>query len=73
MNNSIATCLGQTKIITLISDGGEVQINPANFANGTSITLGDAVTPVDGHSVTLLFNNAEWQVVASYGASVTIA
>ena len=64
---------GQTKIITLISDGGVVQIDPANFANGTSITLGDALTPVDGHSVTLLFNNAEWQVVSSYGASVTIA
>lgn len=56
---------GQVKVITLITHGGDVQIDPANFANGASVTLDAA-----GKSVTLMFNNSEWQIVSHYGATV---
>jgi hypothetical protein len=56
---------GQIKNITLLVESGEVQIDPANFANGSSITLDTA-----GENVTLMFNGTEWQIIAHYGAVV---
>ena len=56
---------GQLKTITLITDGGDVQIDPANFTNGTSITMEDA-----GDNITLMFNNSAWQVMSNYGCTI---
>ena len=56
---------GQLKIITLIVDGGDVQINPANFANGLSITMEDA-----GDNITLIFNNSKWQILSNTGCTI---
>jgi len=56
---------GQIKIITMITDGGDSVITPSNFANGTTVTLDDA-----GDSVTLLFTNSNWVVLANNGCTV---
>ena len=56
---------GQIKNLTLIVDGGDVQIDPANFTNGASITMEDA-----GDNITLMFNNAAWQIVSNYGCTI---
>jgi hypothetical protein len=56
---------GQIKIITMIADGGDSVITPTNFANGTTITLNDA-----GDSVTLIFTNSEWLVLANNGCTI---
>ena len=56
---------GQIKNITLITDGGDVQVNPANFANGLSITFGDA-----GDNITLMFNNSKWQILSNTGCTI---
>lgn len=63
---------GQVKVITLVSDGGAVQIDPANFHNGSSVTMGDGSTGT-GESVTLMFNSGSWQVVSSYGSNIVVA
>jgi len=56
---------GQIKILTLIVDGGDVQIDPANFLNGTSITMEDA-----GDSATLIFNGSNWQILSNNGCTI---
>lgn len=56
---------GQVKIITMIGDGGDSVITPSNFANGSTITFNDV-----GDTVTLVFTNANWILVANTGASV---
>jgi hypothetical protein len=56
---------GQIKIITLIADGGDSVITPSNFANGSTITLDDA-----GDSITLVFTNSEWLVLANNGCTI---
>lgn len=56
---------GQIKIITMISDTGDVQVDPDNFANGSSITF-DAV----GDTVTLLFTNSNWVLLANTDATI---
>ena len=57
---------GQIKIITLIVDGGNVDVTPANFLNGTKWTMEDA-----GDSMTVIFNGANWQVLANNGCTVS--
>jgi len=56
---------GQIKIITLITDGGDVQIDPSNFANGTSITMEDA-----NDTITLLFTNSNWIILSNNGCTI---
>ena len=56
---------GQIKIITMIADGGDSVITPTNFANGSTITFNDA-----GDSVTLVFTNSEWLVLANNGCTI---
>ena len=56
---------GQIKIITLIVDGGNVDVTPANFLNGTKWTMEDA-----GDSMTVIFNGSNWQVLANNGCTV---
>jgi len=56
---------GQIKIITMIADGGDSVITPTNFANGTTITFEDV-----GDTVTCLFTNAKWVVLANNGCTI---
>lgn len=56
---------GQTKYIVMKTDGGDGTLTPSNFAQGTTITFNDA-----GDSAHLLFTNAAWHIVGSYGVSV---
>jgi len=57
---------GQIKIITLIVDGGNVDVTPANFLNGTKWTMEEA-----GDSMTVIFNGSNWQVLANNGCTVS--
>ena len=56
---------GQIKIITMIADGGESGITPANLAGGTTITFN-----VVGDTVVCLFTNSNWVVISNVGATV---
>ena len=60
---------GQIKTFINVSTSGSnnVVITPTNLRGGTTITL-DA----EGETVTLLFKNAKWNIIASHG-SPTIA
>jgi hypothetical protein len=56
---------GQIKILTMIADLGDVQIDPANFANGTSITMEDV-----GDTIQLLFTNSNWVILSNTGCTI---
>lgn len=56
---------GQIKIITMISDGGNSVVTPDSFANGSTITFED-----EGDTVTLLFTNSNWVVLANNGCTI---
>lgn len=56
---------GQIKIITMIADNGNSVVTPANMAGGTTITFNDV-----GDSVTLLFTNSNWVVLANNGCTI---
>ena len=60
---------GQIKTFINVSTSGtnNVVITPTNLRGGTTITL-DA----EGETITLLFKNAKWNIIASHG-SPTIA
>ena len=60
---------GQIKTFINVSTSGSnnVVITPTNFRGGSTITL-DA----EGETVTLLFKNAKWNIIASHG-SPTVA
>lgn len=53
---------GQTKILEMIVDGGDMVVTPANLFNGTTLTFKDV-----GDSVTLQFIDGDWHVIASSG------
>lgn len=56
---------GQIKIITMIVDGGNCVITPTALTGGTTITFDDV-----GDTVTCLFTNSSWVVIANNGATV---
>ena len=58
---------GQVKIIidTATSGTNAITITPANLRGGTTITLN-----ASGESVTCLFKNSNWNVIASNGAVI---
>lgn len=56
---------GQVKIITMITDGGDATLTPANLQGGTTITFNDV-----GDTVTLVFNGTKWVVMANNGATL---
>ena len=56
---------GQIKIITMIADNGNSVVTLANMAGGTTITFNDV-----GDSVTLLFTNSNWVVLANNGCTI---
>ena len=57
---------GQLKIITMVVDGGDGTLTPTTFANGTTMTFGDA-----GDTVMLVFNSTlGWTIIANSGVVV---
>ena len=57
---------GQIKIITMVVDGGDGTLTPTTFANGTTMTFGDA-----GDTVMLVFNSTlGWTIVSNSGVVV---
>ena len=58
---------GQIKIIINVSTGGSnnVVITPANLRGGTTITLN-----APGDTVTCIFKNSNWNVIAGFGFAV---
>jgi len=57
---------GQIKIITMITHNGNAEVVPVSFASGSTITF-----TASGQSVVLLFTNANWFVVGSYGVTIS--
>jgi hypothetical protein len=57
---------GQIKIITMIADGGNSVVTPANANGFSTITFADV-----GDTATLIFTGNKWNIVSSH--SVTIA
>ena len=58
------TIIGQILHIKHLTDGGDADITPANFADGTSIN-----TAAAGDSITLMWTGSDWQLVASSGVT----
>lgn len=56
---------GQKKVIRLVVDGGTVTLTPANFGNGTSLTMDDA-----GDSVVLSFDGTNWWIESNNGTAI---
>ena len=57
---------GQIKILTMIADGGNSVVTPANANGFSTITFADV-----GDTATLIFTGNKWNIVSSH--SVTIA
>lgn len=57
---------GQVKIITMATDGGDAVLTPLNRGGFSNITFNDV-----GDTVTLLFNNSVWYIIASRGVLIT--
>ena len=57
---------GQIKIITMIADGGNSVVTPANANGFSTITFADV-----GDTATLIFTGSKWNILSSH--SVTIA
>ena len=58
---------GQIKIITMVADSGDVEVRPANFANGTGITFGDV-----GDKVTLIYLTSKWVAMSNVGIVIIL-
>jgi len=56
---------GQIKFIVMKTDGGDATLTPISPANYSTIEFNDV-----GDSVQLLFTNAAWHIVGSYGVTV---
>lgn len=56
---------GQEKELTMLVDGGDQVVTPANLLGGTTITFNDA-----GDSVVLRFTGSSWYIVSNNGATV---
>jgi len=56
---------GQIKIITMIVDGGNSVVTPANLTGGSTITFQDV-----GDTVTCLFTNNSWVVISNVGCAI---
>ena len=57
---------GQIKILTMIADGGNSVVTPANANGFSTITFADV-----GDTATLIFTGNKWNIISSH--SVTIA
>ena len=61
-----AGSVGQIKIITMITDGGDVTLTPTNFAgSNTTVTFNDV-----GDTITLIYINSTWCVIGNNGCTL---
>lgn len=56
---------GQILYVVVVTDGGSAVITPANFAQGTTLTLAEA-----GDACTLLFTAGKWYAVGQQGVAI---
>lgn len=56
---------GQVKIISMITDGGDATLTPANLQGGTTITFNDV-----GDIVSLIFIGTKWTIISNNGATL---
>lgn len=56
---------GQLKTLSMLVDNGDAVVTPANFVDGTTITLNDV-----GDFVNLIFVDGSWKVLINSGAIV---
>ena len=56
---------GQIKTITMSTDGGDAVLTPLNRSGYATITFNDV-----GDTVTLMFNNSKWNIIAYYGVAI---
>lgn len=59
------TTVGQIKNMTMISDGGDGTLTPANYADGTTITFNDV-----GDHVSLMWNGSAWRTLVNIGGTI---
>ena len=61
-----AGSVGQIKIITMITDGGDVTLTPTNFAgSNTTVTFNDV-----GDTIQLCYINSTWVVLGNNGCTL---
>lgn len=56
---------GQLLVITMVADGGDGTLTPANLAGASTITFNDV-----GDTVTLVFDGTNWCIAGNNGATV---
>lgn len=56
---------GQVKKVILSVDGGTVTLTPANFADGTSLTLADILDCVE-----LIWDGSNWNIAQGAGLAI---
>jgi len=61
-----AGSVGQIKIITMITDGGDATLTPTNFAGSNTTITFDAV----GDTVQLCYINSTWVVLGNNGCTL---
>ena len=59
---------GQFLGLSFTTDGGDLVITPANFANGTSITFADA-----NDCASLAFDGTNWHIISNVGGTIAQA
>ena len=61
-----AGSVGQIKIITMITDGGDATLTPTNFAGSNTTITFDAV----GDTITLIYIGSAWCVIGNNGCAL---
>ena len=56
---------GQIKIITMIADGGNSVVTPANANGFSTITFNDV-----GDTATCIFTGSKWNILSSHGVTI---
>jgi len=56
---------GQIKIITMIADGGDSVVTPANANGFSTITFNDV-----GDTATCIFTGSKWNILSSHGVTI---
>lgn len=58
---------GQYKYVTMLVDGGDCTITPANLLVGTTVVLADV-----GDSVLFRFSGSDWHIVSTYNVGIGV-
>lgn len=60
-----AGTVGQIKVITMKTDGGDATLTPTGLRGGSTITLNDV-----GDTVTLMYIDSAWIILSNFGCTV---